>query len=139
MHVSRSRLRIYTHFIGISLLVLATAGCCKKSLVVPPGQRILPCAKEIDVEPTGVQAVYVCDDPGFQNITWKPATTVNSFSVQFTGACPFVSCSNIAYSGGTPPVSSVAPPPKLLTVYKYSILINGTTQIDPHVVGGGGY
>jgi hypothetical protein len=140
MHVCRSMLRIHARCIAVSLLfLLGTAGGCKKTtLVVPPGERVLSCAREIDVEPGSVQAVYVCDDPGFQNVTWRPGSNVTSFSVTFATDCPFVSCANISYAGGALPVSTVAPPPKLLKVYKYSISVNGGAPIDPHVVGGGG-
>lgn len=142
MRVSRSMHWFHPGlFIVTLLVVLGTDGCWKQTVLVPPGKKLLACATEIDVQATSVQPVYVCNDNGFQRVTWQPGVGVNSFSVQFDpNDCPFSSCLGIAYAGAsaTAPVSIVAQPPKLLKVYKYSIVINGNPPLDPHVVGGGG-
>jgi hypothetical protein len=119
----------------VLLLVFATTSCNKGRAPAPPGTRNLPCTKKIKVDPTnnfGVdhKAVYVCDGDTLQWDNPSHAT----FTVHFPGDCPFSSCADISDTNARP----IKQLPTDLTVYKYTITVNGVTSPDPHVVGGGG-
>jgi hypothetical protein len=128
-------------FIIAFLLTLAVTGCKqgKQGLVVTPGHKILDCQTTITVETDHVDPVFVCNDLGFQTVTWTPGNNVTSFIVQFGNDCPFLQCTGISYAAPstTKVQSQVAPQPQTIKLYKYSISINGKPSIDPHVVGGG--
>jgi hypothetical protein len=142
MRVSRIMLWVPAGlFVIVLLLALGTNGCKMAKFVPPAGKKELSCTTKIKVDPSeGVikehQAVYICDDANYNQVTWDPPSSVSSFTVQFTGECPFTSCANIAYGHAT---VTVAPQPQYqLKVYKYTITVNNGPAHDPHVVGGGG-
>ena len=136
-------------FAVLLLFVLGTNGCRPKPLLVkrPQGTRIVPCATKIDVDVnTGVsnphQAIYVCEDTGYDQVTWTipPLSGVKSFTVTFPpGHCPFNPCPDFTEKNPTGTVASALLLPPNLTVYKYKITVNGGPPIDPHVVAGGGF
>lgn len=124
---------------GLSAIVLLLAFAttsCKKGFAPPPsGTKNLSCTKNIKVDPTnnyGVdhKAVYVCDGDTLEWDNQSHAT----FTVHFPGDCPFTSCADISDSNPR----QIKQLPTDLTVYKYTITVNGVTSPDPHVVGGGG-
>lgn len=143
MRLSRLMLRVPAVVFALPLLfALGTTGCNQLSKVgKTPGKRTLKCETTINVNPAhGVDkdAVYVCEDPGFNKVSWIAPQGV-TFTIQFPTNCPFNSCST-SITDSTP--QTVAAQPADLTVYKYSIEIktaSGTHTFDPHVVGGGGY
>src|SRR5215469_2484410 len=99
MRLSRLMLSVPTALLG-PLLVLAlgiTGGCRPHLVAKTPGKRTLDCQKTIKVTPGTVHgvdkdAIYVCEDPGFNQVTWvaPPGVTV---TVQFRSTspadCPF--------------------------------------------------
>src|SRR5215470_6899741 len=117
-------------FAILFLLALGTTGCSPR--VVPPsGTKNVPCTKKIKVDPTnsnGVdhKAVYVCNG---DTLEWDNPQNAQ-FTVHFPGDCPFVSCADITDSNPR----SIKPLPADLTVYKYTITVNGVASPDPHVV-----
>jgi plastocyanin len=120
-----------------SLLLLSTLGTggCTGSLVKKRTFKI-DCVTKITVDPSnGVasshKAVYVC---GGDTVTWDAKKGV-TFTVHFPGACPFNPCPDITEAQAS---ATVATQPVDLTVYKYTITVNGS-NFDPHVVSGGGY
>ena len=142
MRVSRLGFWVSGSLFAVLLLcILGSFGCDMKPAAVNAKKtKTFDCGKEQDItvdlqKKNGVdkQAVYVCDG---DTVVWKPANGVNSFVVHFTGDCPLTSCTsditnNTAQTAATQPAE--------LTVYKYTLTINGTQVFDPHVVGGGGY
>lgn len=135
------------------LFVLGTTGCGQQPQTPPPkvaktpGKRTVNCDTTIHVTPApdhGVDkgAVYVCDDPGFNTLSWvaPPGLTFKVYFASTSSAdCPFNPCP-ASITDGTP--QNVAPQTNGLTVYKYTIEVTTGGNIhgfDPHVVGGGGY
>jgi len=89
-------------------------------------------------------AVYVCADPGFNQVSWVAPQGV-TFTVQFPSTapvdCPFSPCP-ARITDNTPQTVAPPPPNNVLTVYKYTITVTAggsTNTYDPHVVTGGGY
>ena len=125
-------------FALVLLFTLGSGGCTAKLPKIKTSVTI-NCVTNITVDPsTGVdshkKAAYVCSG---DTVKWdaKPGVT---FTVDFPGACPFNSCRGIT---DAQPKATVLPPsayPTDLTVFKYTITVNGQ-MFDPHVIGGGGY
>lgn len=150
MRLSRLMLSVPTALLG-PLLVLAlgiTGGCRPEHLAAKtPGKRTLDCETTIKVTPGAVHgvdkdAIYVCEDSGFNQVSWVAPPGV-TFTVQFHSTapadCPFNPCP-ASITDRTP--QTVFPQPKVLTVYKYQITVtagHSTNTYDPRVVGGGGY
>lgn len=148
MRLSPSMLGLPIALFG-PLLVLAlgiTGGCRRPYAPKIAGKRTLNCDTTIKVTPGALHGVdkdaYVCDDPGFNQVSWVAPQGV-TFSVQFPSTaavdCPFNPCP-ATITDSTP--QTVGPQPTGLTVYKYTITVtagNSTHTYDPHVVGGGGY
>ena len=138
-----SRLMSASASILVSVALLETGGCQQNRPGPPHGYKNLKCEKNILVtldaqHKHGVdkEAVYVCEDE--PHVTWTKGTGVTTFTVAFKGGiCPFDSCQ----------ITETSPPPTVnpglsnqpLTVYPYSITINGNLISDPQVVGGGGH
>jgi hypothetical protein len=141
MSVSRLVFWVSSSLFAVLLLcILGSLGCGVKPEVQAKKPKTFDCGKEQDItvdlqKKNGVdkQAVYVCDG---DTVVWKPANGVNSFAVHFNGDCPLTSCTS-DITNNTP--QTAATQPTELTVYKYTLIINGTQVFDPHVVGGGGY
>lgn len=136
MLCSQTRPRMASALCAISLLLaFAISGCGPTVSPVPKmGTKNVNCTKKIMVDPNaydGVdhKAVYVCDGDTLQ---WDNPHSAN-FTVHFLNDCPFNSCADI--SDSTPRMIKTLPAD--LTVYKYTITVNGQSH-DPHVVGGGG-
>ncbi len=117
------------------LVMLGIGGCSEKSL--NRTTITIDCITNITVDPTnGVsthhQAVYICAG---DTVKWdaKPGVT---FKVHFPGSCPFNPCPDITDAHPTGKVVMTAAYPTDLTLYKYTITVNGS-PFDPHVVGGG--
>jgi len=129
-------------FAVLLVYTLGTTGCGEKPKgAKTPGKRTLSCETTIHVTPAAVHGVdkdsiYVCDDPGFNKVSWIAPPGV-TFEVHFASTtpadCPFNPCPASITDGR---LQTVAPQPNGLTVYKYWITVNGTTH-DPHVIGGG--
>ena len=155
MRLSRLMLSVPTALLG-SLLALAlgiTGGCGQQHLAAKtPGKRTLDCETTIKVTPGAVHgvdkdAIYVCEDAGFNQVSWVAPPGV-TFNVQFHSTapadCPFNPCP-ASITDSTPQTVTPPPPPPNtvpLTVYKYKITVtsgNSTNTYDPHVVTGGGY
>ena len=140
MRVSRRYLCLSASlFMFIVLCTLTSAGCKQPMSVTSKHiKKSVDCVTEVDTDAsTGVignhESVYVC---GGDTVTWKLGSNVTVFTVQFSGACPFTSCSKITE---TNPSATVLPQPTdHMIVYKYSISVNNGPSRDPHVVGGGG-
>jgi hypothetical protein len=141
MRVSRLVFWVSSSLFAVLLLcILGSLGCGVQPAFKAKKPKTFDCGKEQDISvdlqkknAVDKQAVYVCDgDP----VVWKPANGVTSFKVHFTGDCPFTSCAS-DITDSTPQIAATQPTD--LTVYKYSLTINGTQVFDPHVVGGGGY
>lgn len=120
---------------AIVLLLALTITACKSVAPQRAGTKNVPCTKKIKVDPKnnyGVdhKAVYVCDG---DTLEWDNPSGA-TFTVHFSGDCPFNSCADISDSNARP----IKPLPPDLTVYKYTITVNNVTSPDPHVVGGGG-
>lgn len=122
-------------FAVVLLLALGTTGCRPRFVPPPAGTKNVKCTTKIIVDPTKDQgvdhkAVYVCDG---DTLEWDNPHSA-TFTVSFpSGDCPFNSCADITDSNPRPFKTL----PAGLTVYKYTITVNGTSY-DPHVVGGGG-
>ena len=152
MRLTRSMLGLSITLFG-PLLVLAlgiTGGCSSAPRVA--GQKTLKCDTTIKVTPGALHgvdkdAVYVCADPGSNQVSWVAPPGV-TFIVQFRSTapvdCPFSPCP-ASITDSTPQTVTPPPPPPNtvpLTVYKYQITVtagNSTNTSDPRVVGGGGY
>lgn len=149
MRLSRSMLGLPIALFGpLLVLALGITGGCRPSAPRTAGKKTLNCDTTINVNPGvlhGVDkdAVYVCDDPGFNQVSWVAPQGV-TFSVQFKSTaavdCPFNPC-HATITDNTPQTVA-SPAPTALTVYKYTITVtvgNSTNTYDPHVVTGGGY
>lgn len=151
MRLSRSMLGLPIVLFG-PLLVLAlgiTGGGCRPYAPKTAGKRTLNCDTTIKVTPGALHGVdkdaaYVCDDPGFNHVSWVAPPGV-TFSVQFPSTaavdCPFNPCP-ARITDSTPQTVAPQPTNAALTVYKYTITVtagSSTHTYDPHVVTGGGY
>jgi len=121
-------------FAAALLLAFEISGCAPRALPPPPGTKNVKCTEKIKVDPGnnyGVdhKAVYVCYG---QTLAWDNPSNA-TFKVHFPDDCPFTSCADISDSNARP----IKQLPPDLTVYKYTITVNGVTSPDPHVVGGG--
>jgi hypothetical protein len=137
----RIRFKVPASLFAISLLLAFAMSGCRQSPVPPGGgpppkvgAKNVKCTTKINVDPNadnGVdhKAVYVCDGDTLEWDNPHGAT----FTVHFLNDCPFSSCADITDSNARP----IKPLPFDLTVYKYTITVNGQLH-DPHVVGGGG-
>jgi hypothetical protein len=102
--------------------------------------RTFPCGNKQNItvdlhKKNGVdhQAIYVCENDA---VIWSKGAGVNSFVVHFID-CPLASGCATDITDDTP--QAVLPSlPTDITVYKYTLSINGQPVSDPHVVGGGG-
>jgi hypothetical protein len=137
MYFSRVVFGVAGLFALVLLFTLGTGGCTGK-LAKTTAVKI-PCVTKIKVDPSnGVdthhKAVYFCSG---DTVKWDANPGV-TFTVHFPGACPFNPCPDI--TDAQPTATVVTPPayPIDLTVYKYTITVNGQ-MFDPHVVGGGNY
>jgi hypothetical protein len=148
MRLSRPRLILLTAVFGpLLVLALGITGGCQRQYVTKVGKRTLNCDTTIKVTPGALHgvdkdAVYVCDDQGFNQVTWVAPKGV-TFTVKFLSTaptdCPFSPCP-ASITDNTP--QTVAPQPPVLTVYEYTITVtagSSSNTYDPHVVGGGGY
>lgn len=148
MRLSRSRLILPISLFG-PLLVLAlgiTGGC--PSAPRAGGKKTLNCDTTIKVTPGALHgvdkdAVYVCADPGFNQVSWVAPPGV-TFTVKFASTasvdCPFSPCP--ASITDSTPQTVAAQPNNAFAVFKYTITVtsgNSTNTYDPHVVTGGGY
>jgi hypothetical protein len=138
MRMSRSMFLAPAGLFAVALLLaFEISGCTPRVLPPPPGTKNVKCTEKIKVDPGnnyGVdhKAVYVCYGYG-ETLKWDNPSQA-TFTVHFPGDCPFSSCADISDSNARP----IKQLPADLTVYKYTITVNGVTSPDPHVVGGGG-
>lgn len=152
MRLSRSRLILPIALFGpLLVLALGITGGCRPSTPRIAGKKTLNCDTTINVTPGALHgvdkdAVYVCADPGFNQVSWVAPQGV-TFTVQFPSTapvdCPFSPCP-ASITDNTPQTVAPPPPPpnNALTVYKYKITVTSggsTKTYDPHVVTGGGY
>lgn len=149
MRLSRSMLSLpITLFGPLLVLALGITGGCRPSAPKIAGKKTLDCDTTIKVNPGalhGVEkdAVYVCADPGFNQVSWVAPQGV-TFTVQFRSTapvdCPFSPCP-ASITDNTR--QTVAPQPNnAFAVFKYTITVTSggsTNTYDPHVVTGGGY
>ena len=139
-----SRLMFASSSILVAAVIFATVGCGDggSPAKAPAGFRKLKCEKDITVDPSkkhGVdkENIYICEDE--PTVKWTAAPGVTTFSLDFGGYCPFVSCQiSDSQPTGTVNYPSTTQP---LAVFKYKITINGNSppDYDPRVVGGGGF
>ena len=139
-----SRLMFASSSILVAAVIFATVGCGNggpPAKALTAGSRRLKCEKDIKVDPSkkhGVdkENIYICEDE--PTVKWTAAPGV-TFSLDFGGNCPFVSCQiSDSQPTGTVNYPSTTQP---LAVFKYKITINGNSppDYDPRVVGGGGF
>jgi hypothetical protein len=136
MRMSRSMFLAPAGLFAVALLLALEISGCAPRVLPPPGTKNVKCTEKIKVDPGnnyGVdhKAVYVCYGPG-ETLEWDNPSHA-TFTVHFPGDCPFSSCADISDSNARP----IKQLPPDLTVYKYTITVNGVTSPDPHVVGGG--
>src|SRR5215470_1551507 len=149
MRLSRSMLGLSITLFGpLLVLALVITGGCGHNVPSPraAGKRTLDCDTTIKVTPGALHGVdkdvYVCADPGFNQVSWVAPPGV-TFTVQFASTapadCPFSPCP-ASITDSTPQTVTPPPPPPNsvpLTVYKYKITVtsgNSTNTYDPHVV-----
>ena len=125
-----------------TLMLIAVCGCGDQTAGPAGAKKVktFSCGtkQKITVDPNkknGVdhQAIYVCEN---DTVVWDKGTGVNSFVVHFID-CPLASGCATDITDNTPQTVLPSLPPEI-TVYKYTLSINGQQVSDPHVVGGGG-
>ena len=128
----------------VLVLMLGTSSCKEEEGEKRPrvtGKGPLDCGdKTVTVQagsdPTKFatpEAVYVCEG---DVVTWEPASDVQTFDVDFKKDYPFEG-NKKKFNKGDRKSPKLKPQKKGLTVYPYTITVNGVPY-DPQVVGGGG-
>lgn len=149
MRLTRSMLILRTTLFGpLLVLALGITGGCRPSAPRVAGKKTLNCDTTIKVTPGALHgvdkdAVYVCADPGFNQVSWVAPPGV-TFTVQFPSTapvdCPFSPCP-ATITDNTPQTVALQSN-NAFAVFKYKITVtagNSTNTYDPHVVTGGGY
>lgn len=131
--------------VGLSLLIVLAAGCCRDhSLNLNPHvhapktakkTRLVPCDTAINanINTGGVDldAAFLCEN---DMVTWQIAPK-HTFHVKFANGSPFVNGKSDFTE--TDPSGTVKDQYKQLEVYKYSITVDSMKPVDPQVIGGG--